>query len=234
MDEWKDGNPDAPVRRDDHKGDGATRGTSRMEAFADGVFAIAFTLPIFNIILPAARQNGPSLAHDLLVIWPHYLSYLLASLIIGLYWVHHHFSGAIYRTTGHWFLVATAVFLTMIGFIAFPARVFAEHLTDPARQGVASQYLVGSLAAISVTWLVKWSVGLRSGHVDQRLDPLYVARLNRRYQVLCLWNVAATLVALLSWQAGLLMAAVGLLTLLLPPETPRYRTIAPPVEGEVS
>ena len=234
MDRSKRDDPNAPVRRDDHQGDGATRGTSRMEAFADGVFAIAVTLPIFNIILPAARRDGASLGHDLLAIWPHYLSYLLASLIIGLYWVHHHFSGAIYRTTGHWFLVATAVFLTMIGFIAFPARVFAEHLVDPAGREVASQYLTASLAAISVTWLVKWSVGLRSGHVDQRLDAFYVARLNRRYQGLCVWNVAAALIALLWWQAGLVMGTIGLLTLLLPPETPRYRTIAPPVEGEAS
>ena len=51
----------------------------RMDAFADGVFAIAFTLPIFHIILPAVGRSGTLLAHDLLVIWPQYLGYLLAS-----------------------------------------------------------------------------------------------------------------------------------------------------------
>ena len=48
--------------------------------------------------------------------------------VIGLYWVHHHFSGAIYRTTGHCFLLATVLFLTMIGYIAFPVRAFTESL----------------------------------------------------------------------------------------------------------
>ena len=50
--------PQAPVRRDEHEGEGATRGKSRMEAFADGVFAIAFTLPIFNVALPALQGSG--------------------------------------------------------------------------------------------------------------------------------------------------------------------------------
>ena len=220
-----------PARRDEHEGEGATRGTSRMEAFADGVFAIAFTLPIFNIILPTKRE-GAMLARDLVDIWPHYLSYLLASVIIGLYWVHHHFSGAIYRTTGHWFLIATAVFLTMIGFIAFPARVFAESLADAAARPDASRYLVVSLALLSLTWLLKWSVGLARGQVDPRLERAYVSRLNRRYRLIALWNVAAALLSLFVWPLGLAMSAAGLLFMVFPPETPRYRTAAPIVEGE--
>ena len=42
----------APARRDEIEGEGAIRGTARMEAFADGVFAIAFTLPIVGIAFP--------------------------------------------------------------------------------------------------------------------------------------------------------------------------------------
>jgi uncharacterized membrane protein len=120
--------PDAPVRRNEHEGEGATRGTARMEAFADGVFAIAFTLPIFNIALPSLRGSGAGFGGRLLEGWPENLNYLLASAVIGLYWVHHHFSGAIYRTTGHYFLLATVLFLTMIGYIAFPVRAFTESL----------------------------------------------------------------------------------------------------------
>jgi uncharacterized membrane protein len=223
---------EAPARRDEHEGEGATRGTARMEAFADGVFAIAFTLPIFHIIMPAVSRSGKLLAHDLLIIWPQYLGYLLASAIIGLYWVHHHFSGAIYRTTGHWFLLATLVFLTMIGFIAFPARVFAENLTDPAAREPATQFLVIALAGMSLSWLLKWSVGLSRGQVDPRLEPAYVRRLNQRYRLMALWYLAAAALSLVLWQLGLGMAVAGLLFMILPPETPRYRTEAPAVEGE--
>src|SRR3712207_4376036 len=126
-------------RRDEHPGDGVARGTARMEAFADGVFAIAFTLPIVEFALP--HVGGKPLGDELVALWPDYLGYALASLVIGLYWEHHHFSGAIYRTTGHYFNLATVLFLAAIGFIAFPARVFAEHVAhhDPAEQAAAAR-----------------------------------------------------------------------------------------------
>lgn len=203
-----------------------------MEAFADGVFAIAFTLPVVEIAFPEVGRPGSSLGHELSGLWPSYLGYLLASFVIGLYWVHHHFSGAIYRTTGHWFLVATVGFLAMIGFIAFPARVFAEHLPDAAAREAASHYWVFSLTMLSAAWLVKWTVGWRHGQVDSRLEPSYVARLNQRYWWFVLLNLLAALLVLLRWEAGLALSTLLLLSLLLPPETPRYRTEAPIVEGE--
>ena len=224
--------PIAPARRDDHEGEGATRGTARMEAFADAVFAIAFTLPVVHITLPLVEHDGAMLARDLAALWPAYLSYALASLVIGLFWVHHHFSGAIYRTTGHWFLLASVVFLAAIGFIAFPARVFAEHIADPAARPAATGYWVISMTAVSLTWLLKWTVGLRRGQVDSRLDLDYVKRLNRNYLWLGLLNALAVLLLAVSWQAALALSTAVTLYFLRPPETPIYRTEAPIVEGE--
>jgi uncharacterized membrane protein len=222
----------APARRDDHEGEGATRGTARMEAFADGVFAIAFTLPVVEIVLPEVRGDGGELGHELLELWPSYSGYLLASFVIGLYWVHHHFSGAIYRTTGHWFLIATVLFLGMIGFIAFPARVFAEHIAHSGAREAASHYWVISLALLSSSWLFKWTVGWRRGQIDARLEPSYVRRLNRRYWWFVVLNLAAVALVVFRWEAGVALSGLLLLSLLWPPETPRYRTEAPIVEGE--
>ncbi|GAA4041523.1 hypothetical protein GCM10022281_23230 [Sphingomonas rosea] len=222
----------APVRRDAHEGEGATRGTGRMEAFADGVFAIAFTLPIFNIVMPTLSGSGAALGRDLVAGWPHHVGYALASLVIALYWVHHHFSGAIYRTTGHYFLLATALFLTMIGYIAFPVRAFAESIPYPDALPSAARYLVLCLALTSVTWLFKWSIGNAFGHVDDRLDPAYVARLTRLYRKVTAWNVMAAIVAWAWWPAGLVLIAMGLLIKLRPPETPRYCGEAPAIEND--
>ncbi|HVM37135.1 MAG TPA: TMEM175 family protein [Sphingomicrobium sp.] len=230
-DEVRD-DPNAPARRDDNEGEGATRGTARMEAFADGVFAIAFTLPVVEIILPEVGGDGRRLGHDLLELWPSYAGYLLASFVIGLYWVHHHFSGAIYRTTGHWFLIATVLFLGMIGFIAFPARVFAEHMSDAAAREAAAHYFVISLALLAWSWLCKWTVGWRHGQVDSRLEPSYIGRLNRRYWWFVLLNSAAVALVLVRWELGAALSMLLLLSLLWPPETPRYHTEAPIVEGE--
>lgn len=215
--------------RDDFPGEGAARGTARLEAFADAVLAIAFTLPIVEIEMPDG--NG-DMARQLLDLWPSYLGYLLASLPIGIYWVHHHFSGAIYRTTGHWFNLATVLFLAAVGFIAFPARAFAEHVTDPASRGPTGVAFTLILSVAAVTWWIKWQTGRRRGHVDDRLEPHYVSRLSRRYNVSTLVMLAAGGLAFVSWQAGLALAGAVTLFYLLPPPTPVYLEEAPIVEGE--
>ena len=221
-----------PVRRDEFEGEGAIRGTGRLEAFADGVFAIAFTLPIVEIVMPAIERDGALLGDDLWELVPAYGGYILASAVIGLYWVQHHFSGAIFRTTGHWFVIATTIFLTAIGFIAFPARVFAEHYSDIAARPVAAQYWVVSLGVLSIAWLLKWSVGVAHCHIDPRLETGYVRRLTYHYRVVALLHVAAAVIVFAHWQAGLLLSAGLVAWLLLPPETPRYVTEAPIIEGE--
>lgn len=200
-----------------------------MEAFADAVFAIAFTLPVVEIELPNGKEP---LMTQMLDLWPSYLGYALTSLVIGIYWVHHHFSGAIYRTVGHWFNVATVVFLGMIGFIAFPIRVFTEHLPLADTHGTAGLILTLALSMTAVTWWVKWQTGRHWEHIDGRLTAAYVRRLDRRYNWATVVALAAAILASFNWEAGL--SLVGLVTLfyLLPPPTPVYVEEAPIVEGE--
>ena len=221
-----------PARRDQIEGEGAIRGTARLEAFADGVFAIAFTLPIVEIVMPSIEQDGALLGKELGELFHAYAGYILASAVIGLYWVLHHFSGAIFRTTGHWFAIGTTVFLAAIGFIAFPARVFAEHFSDVAARPVAAQYWVVSLATLSLTWLIKWSIGVAHGHIDPRLEVAYVQRLTYHYRVVALLHAVAAAIVFAHWQTGLVLSAGLVAWLILPPETPRYVTEAPVIEGE--
>ena len=62
--------------------------TSRLEAFSDGVIAIAITLLVLEIKIPS--REGASLAHALLDQWPAYLSYAVSFLTVGIIWVNHH------------------------------------------------------------------------------------------------------------------------------------------------
>jgi uncharacterized membrane protein len=221
--------PHHPPRTDDHQGDGAIRSTQRMEAFADGVFAIAFTLPVVELELPEVREE---LWGELGRISPSYLGFGLAAGVIGLFWVHHHFSGAIYRTVGHWFNLATLLFLASIAFIAFPARVLAEHIHDPADFPGAARFFTIALAVTTLAWSLKWTVGRVSGGVDDRLDPTYVRRLNLIYLGSSgLMTLAAALTFVAPW-TGLVMALTIVLAYLIPPQTPVYIAEAPVVEGE--
>jgi len=221
--------PEQPPRLDEHPGEGAVRGTQRMEIFADAVFAIAFTLPMVEIRVP---EPGPRFGAELLALWPSYLGYALSAFVIGIYWVHHHFSGAIYRTTGHHFLLATVLFLMAIGFIAFPTRAFTEHIHDPAARESGAIFYACALGATAVTWLIKWKTGCATGDVDDRLDKAYIARLTRKYYVTTAFMVAAAALSFLRWEAGLALAAAVTLFYLRAPETPVYTERPPVVEGE--
>src|SRR5262249_23078248 len=60
--------------------------TSRMEAFSDGIFAIASTLLVLDLTVPPV---GPDVAQKLHEQWPIYLAYLVSFLSIGQAWLNH-------------------------------------------------------------------------------------------------------------------------------------------------
>jgi len=61
---------------------------SRLEAFSDGVFAVAITLLVFNLKVPdvASGHLASALGHQ----WPSYFAYVISFLSIGICWVNHH------------------------------------------------------------------------------------------------------------------------------------------------
>jgi uncharacterized membrane protein len=61
----------------------------RLEAFSDGVFAIAITLLVLEIKVPSASRDR-TLAHGLLDLWPSYAGFAVSFVTIGIIWVNHH------------------------------------------------------------------------------------------------------------------------------------------------
>src|SRR5207249_4400147 len=63
--------------------------TGRLEAFSDGVFAIAVTLLILAVGIDQARASG-SLSHQLIHLWPAYIAYAVSFVTVGIMWINHH------------------------------------------------------------------------------------------------------------------------------------------------
>jgi hypothetical protein len=79
--------------------------TGRIEAFSDGVFAIAITLLVLTIKAPTASDVGPGgLGPALLALWPHYLAFVTSFAIILDMWVNHHRIFTLVRRSDHVFL----------------------------------------------------------------------------------------------------------------------------------
>jgi len=72
-------------------GEGTERSTTRIEAFSDGVFAIAIIVLVLDLRIPAdAGSDSGALLHAILGLWPSYFAYGLSFTMISIYWANHH------------------------------------------------------------------------------------------------------------------------------------------------
>jgi len=128
--------------------------TTRLEAFSDGVFAIAITLLIIEIHVPA-REHAETLGHDLLRSWPSYLGYLTSFLTIGVMWINHHYVFELIARVDRTMLLLNTLLLMLIAFVPFPTAVLAQFIeTDGAR---AAAVLYGAtLTLTAMTYFTWW------------------------------------------------------------------------------
>jgi uncharacterized membrane protein len=175
--------------------------TTRLEAFSDGVFAIAITLLILEIKVPDAdelRMAGglwPALA----LRWPNYAGYALSFLVIGVMWANHHALFEYIRHVNRALMVANLFLLMGVGFVPFPTAVLAEHLADPGTRVDATIFYGATLVFTSLTFNVLWAVGRWRGRLlgpDPRLSG--IRTITRRYAVALPCYVAAALLALVN------------------------------------
>ena len=89
--------------------------TGRLEAFSDGVFAIAITLLILQIPLPDLTNNVPDLLTQLANQWATYLAYIVAFLTILIMWVNHHIIFRLIHRTDQLFLILNGLLLMVVG-----------------------------------------------------------------------------------------------------------------------
>jgi len=103
-----------------------TAETSRVEAFSDGVFAIAITLLILEIKVPPAGSGA--LPRDLLRQWPSYFSFLISFAFIGIMWINHHRLFTHIARCDDALLILNLLLLLGVVVVPFPTAVLATHL----------------------------------------------------------------------------------------------------------
>lgn len=127
--------------------------TSRLEAFSDGVFAIAITLLVLDLAVPARdRLAGRSLAAALGAEWPSYFAYLVSFAVIGIIWVNHHGMCGLIRQADRLVLFANLFLLLTVSIIPFPTRLLAEYLTARGDSHVAAAIYSASMLAMSIAF----------------------------------------------------------------------------------
>lgn len=97
--------------------------TSRLEAFSDGVFAIAFTLLVLDFHPPTDLNHT---AHYLLLLWPSYIAYLISVFLIGLVWANHHSVFIHIKYTNRMLTFLNVLLLAVVALLPFPTQVLAD------------------------------------------------------------------------------------------------------------
>jgi uncharacterized membrane protein len=169
--------------------------TSRIEAFSDGVFAIAMTLLVLEIKVPshelAARQG---LAHSLVELWPAYLAFITSFITILVIWVQHHWIFTQFRKSDHPLLYWNGLLLLAVTFVPFPTGLLADYLLHPEAK-VATSLYTWNFLVISVVFHGLWRHVSKDGRL---LAPDVIcsnqdeaARITKHYRIAPLFYLAA-------------------------------------------
>jgi uncharacterized membrane protein len=127
--------------------------TGRLEAFSDGVMAVAITLLVLNIDLPALAP-GESLGHGLATQWPVYAAYVVSFLTIGIIWINHHVMIGRLREADRTILFLNLLLLMAIAVLPFVTKLMAEYLRKSSGQHLAAAIYSGAFLVMGVFFAV--------------------------------------------------------------------------------
>jgi uncharacterized membrane protein len=128
-------------------------GTTRLETFSDGVFAIAATLLVLEFSVHGA--SGPHLGHELLQLWPSYLAYATSFLTIGIIWINHHYCVATFARGDRVLMFLNLVLLLVVGFLPFPTKLVAQYLQQPGEKDAVLAYCA-TFVVMAIVYNLWW------------------------------------------------------------------------------
>jgi uncharacterized membrane protein len=188
----------------------AEKETARLEAFSDGVFAIAITLLVLEIKVPRFSEPASSatLSQALLREWPAYLALITSFFTVLIMWVHHHIVFRMVRRADARLMFVNGLLLLFISVVPFPTAVMSEYLGTPAAPAACTLY-AGFFFGISICFQLLRRAAFRPHVVMRNARPETVKRLKRSYWAGPPLYLVATLTAPL-----FPLAAIGICTAL--------------------
>ena len=185
-------------------------GTGRLEAFSDGVIAVAITLLVLSITPPDVRSAGEvwrALGNH----WPQFAAYVVSFMTIGIIWINHHGMISRLRVADHSILVLNLLVLMTIVILPFTTELLALDLrAGGSAENAAAAIYSAALLLMSVAFSVMNRHVLLHRHDLLRVAlPVGERRLILRRAVVGLIPYAvATVVAFVAPMVTVLICAV--------------------------
>ena len=189
--------------------------TARIEAFSDGVFAIAITLLILEIKIPV--ENG-DLANQLLRQWPSYIAFVISFLFIGIMWINHHRLFNHIKRSDNVLMVLNLLLLLGVTSVPFPTAVLAQNLRQSGQRAAMILYN-GTYFVIAIFFNVLWRYCVSKNHhlLGKEVDVAAVEKITAQYAFGPVVYFVCMALAWISVPASLLMNIALAIYFLLPP-----------------
>jgi TMEM175 potassium channel family protein len=189
---------------------------NRLEAFSDGVFAIAITLMVLEIAVPAVK--GTHLLVELGHEWPVYLTYFVSFMTIGAVWMEH---SALVDALDHIdgvFMRLNLVLLLFCAFLPFPTRLMSEFAGDIPGERVAVVFYGAVLLMMTLMLLIMGRHAENEGLFGDDLEDERKEEARVKYQLLpgLIAYIAGGALGLLSPRAGVFIYLVIAIYLAIP------------------
>jgi uncharacterized membrane protein len=151
--------------------------TNRLEAFSDGVFAIAITLLVLDIAVPA--DSADDLLTAVLEQWPSYLAYVISFATIGVAWLEHNAITDYMEYADSMVVRLNLLLLLLVSFLPFPTRLVAEYFGERDAERVAVTIYGANLLLIAVLLFLIWRYVVGVGHVRSDVSEEEISVLTR-------------------------------------------------------
>jgi uncharacterized membrane protein len=203
----------------------------RLEAFSDGVIAVAITLLALELPIPEPG-GGRSLAHELLSRWPSFAAFAVSFLTIGIIWINHRAMLERVAVIDHRTLLLNLLLLLSVCLLPFSTAVMAAYLKATDGEGLAAAIYAGSFLLMSLVFFAMQLhvLRLRPHLLHQRITPEIRDAVLRRNAAGLLPYFAATAVAAVSPYATLALTA-AVAVFYAAPSTTADVAAAAPIEG---
>ena len=149
--------------------------THRLEALADGIFAIAMTLLVLELRLPDASGPG-DLASRIAALWPRFATFFISFIVLGVYWFAHHQTFYFLARVNRTLVWLSILFFLGAALIPFVASLLGSYPQDPVALSLYGAVL-GLLAIVG--YVIWWYITGDRGLIDEKLDPELVRRVRR-------------------------------------------------------
>jgi uncharacterized membrane protein len=168
---------------------------NRLEAFSDGVFAVAITLLVLEIAVP----EGDHLWHKLGEEWPSFASFFVSFWVIGIIWVNHHGVIDHLKRADLPILYLNVFVLMAVVLIPFATALMAEHLNSTEDENVAAAVYAGSFLLMAIAMGTLWEYITRHrAALGVELSDDEVRRITRAFHIGNPFYAVAVIVAFIS------------------------------------